>query len=532
MVTDILNRFKKLYMLRSYFIIGSLSLLIFSIGCKKDRLGKEGQQTISSLPLYPVKPFSILAKDVSGNGATAAGMLDGHKLNGVPGSLSYVNPRGSDIIDLVNSGKSIYKELFTANEFVVDQNNRNTVYPGSIIKGSSIENFSLVPVLGHSLPITVSVSIPTSPNRVSKTLPVPSAAGMFQTVRAALTNEFAGSAGFSRLNYEMKAFNYYQEMKQVYGYNAKGFAFFVTNHTNASSDLAKTEKKTAIMVKFLQQNFTVDMDIPEDGQLIDRTVDPSVFGGYQPYYVNSVTYGRLGIMTIESNEEQYKVETAFRKAFSFLGIVNGSNSLTSAETAILEAAEVKVSMVGVPGEEGVQVIQGLNGLSALLGKGLTYTAQTPGVPIVFKMRYVSDDRNFEAPFEVNYGEFDRVYARIEVDNVRDDVTGKLDAILRRSTADIYYAFYTDPNFLNATEAPNYVAFNYNIVVEGWQQTADGGMNYETPAKEFKMIRNKDKARRLLIAKDVVISKRFEYPNQLTEQVTTSYQEAPGKGYYP
>jgi thiol-activated cytolysin len=245
-----------------------------------------------------------------------------------------------------------------------------------------------------------------------------------------------------------------------------------------------------------------------------------------------VTYGRLGIMTIESNEEQYKVETAFRKAFSFLGIVNGSNSLTSAETAILEAAEVKVSMVGVPGEEGVQVIQGLNGLSALLGRGLTYTAQTPGVPIVFKMRYVSDDRNFEAPFEVNYGEFDRVYARIEVDNVRDEVTGKLDAILRRSTADIYYAFYTDPNFLNATEAPNYVAFNYNIVVEGWQQTADGGMNYETPAKEFKMIRNKDKARRLLIAKDVVISKRFEYPNQLTEQVTTSYQEAPGKGYYP
>lgn len=517
-------------MLSSYRIPVFLFVFFLCASCSKVRL-QEGSRSLSALPRYPVKPFSILAKDISGTGIIPVGVLSGHKQNGMPGSLSSVNPRGSDIIDVVNSGKSVYKELFTANEYVVDERNKNAVYPGSIIKGNSIENFSLVPILGYSRPITVSVSIPTSPNRVSKTIAMPSATAMYQTVRAALTNEFAGSAGFSRLNYEMKAFSYYQEMKQVYGYNSRAFTFFVTNKTNASSDLAKTEKKTAIMVKFLQQHFTVDMDIPEEGQLIDRNADPSVFEGYQPYYISSVTYGRLGIMTIESNEEQYKVESAYRKAFSFLGIVNGSNTLTSEETAILEAAEVKVSMAGVPGEEAVQTIRGLSGLSALLGKGLTYNAQTPGVPIVFKMRYVSNDANFEAPFEVNYGEFDRVHARIEVTNVRDKVTGNLDVTLRRSIADIYYAFYTDPYFINATQAPNYVAFNYNIVVEGWQQTANG-LNQDVPTKEFKMLRNTNKGTRVLIEKDAVISKRYEYPDGLTEQVSTSFQEAPGKGYYP
>jgi thiol-activated cytolysin len=520
----------------SYYrcLIG-VSVLFLAVSCSKERLHKDagkGSSALSSLPEYPVTPFSVLAKNANMYGITPEGMLSNHKQNGVPGTISGVTPRGSNITDVVNSGKSIYKELFTANEFVVDRNNSNTVYPGSIIKGNSIDNFSLVPVLGYGRPITVSVSIPASPQRVSKTIPVPSAAGMYQTVRAALTNEFSGSAGFSRLNYEMRSFSYYQEMKQLYGYNSKGFAFFVTNSTSTTTDLAKSEKKTAIMVKFLQQNFTVDMDIPEDGQLIDRNADPSVFGGFAPYYVSSVTYGRLGLMTIESNEEQYKVEAAYRKAFSFLGIVNGSNTLTSEESAILEAAEVRVSIAGVPGEEAVQTIKGLSGLAALLGKGLTYNAQTPGVPIVFKMRYVADDRNFEAPFEVNYGEFDRVYARIEIANRRDEVLNFSSVVLNRSTADIYYAFYMDPAFVTPVQAPNYIEFNYNVAIDSWRRRSNEPMVRDDNGQLPKKIRNADKGTKLLIEKDYIISTKYEYPDESIEFRGTSFLKAPGNGYFP
>jgi thiol-activated cytolysin len=514
----------------SYRNLILLSVFCMAASCSKERLAK-GDGSFAALPAYPVKSFSITAKDANMYGITPEGMLGAHKQNdGQPGTIS-VTPRGSDITDLVNSSKSIYKELFTANEFVVDKANSNTVYPGSIIKGNSIDNFSLVPVLGYGRPITVSVSIPTSPQRVSKTIPMPSAAGMYQTVRQALTNEFAGSAGFSRLNYEMRSFTYYQEMKQLYGYNSKGFAFFVTNNTTSTTDLAKTEKKTAIMVKFLQQNFTVDMDIPEEGQLIDRNADPSVFGGFAPYYVNSVTYGRLGLMTIESNEEQYKVEAAYRKAFSFLGIVNGSNTLTSEESAILEAAEVKVSMLGVPGEEAVQTIKGLSGLAAVLGKGLTYDAQTPGVPIVFKMRYVSDDRNFEAPFEVNYGEFDRVYARIEVENRRNEVLDYTSVILNRTTADIYYGFYLDPAFVTPIAAPNYVEFNYDVAIDSWRRRSNEPMVRDDNAPLPKKIRNTTKGTKLLIEKDYIISTRYDYPDESIEFRGTSFVKTPGKGYF-
>jgi thiol-activated cytolysin len=520
-----------------------ITIPVLLAGCMKEPAkeveGKKGRYSFSNLPDFAVTPFSVRGKapDSLQPGITSAALVNAHKLNGatdIPGTVS-VTPRGPEFKDIVNSTTYTYAELFDANEFVVNTTNSNTVYPGSIIKGSSIEDFTLNPVLGYGRPITVSVSIPTSPLKISKTLPIASPSGMFQAVRDALTTDFAGSAGNSRLNYDMKSFSYYQELRTLYGYNSKSNLLFVSNVTSGDKDLAKISRKTGIMVKFLQQNFTVDMDIPEEGQLIDRNVDPAVFGGYAPLYVSSVTYGRLGIMTIETDAEQSRAEEVFRKAFSVLGFINGGNSLTSEEMALIDASEIKVSVAGVRGEDAVQLVAGVQGLSTLLAKGMTYDAQTPGVPILFKMRKVNDDGNFAAPFQVNYGIYDKVYAGIEIENRHQ--TGGSGGGATYDIGDVYMAFYQWPNKVQPVAVPNFIALNYQVHTETVNRRygPEGYYNRSERDEDF-TTKNAAKNTRLLLKKDAVLTYHVRYynpsqPNDGNEsQSDYTYRLKPGNGY--
>lgn len=531
-----------MFAIKRLFIFAVVLALLSA--CRKPKADIIGEQqdrySFSQLPRYHLTPFKVKGKlpDSLHPFLDAAAVLAAHKAAGnpeIPGGGISVTPHGPSFTDGLNGATYNYAELFDANEFVVTTGNTNVVYPGSIIKGSSIEDFGLIPILGYGRPITVSVSIPTSPLKVSKTLPIATPSGMRQVVRDALTTDFAGSAGFSRFNYQMKAFTYYQELKTLYGYNTKSNLLFVTNSTHIDKNLAQISGKSGIMVKFIQQNFSIDMDIPEAGQLIDPNVDPSVYGGYQPIYISSVIYGRMGIMTIESEAEQSKAEATFRKAFNVLGIINGGNSLTSEETALIDAAEIKVSVAGVSGEEAVRLVGGVQGLTALLAKGMTYDAASPGVPIAFKMKDIATDSLIAAPFQVDYGTYDKVYASLEIENRYQVGTGGAGATYEYG--DLYLAFYQWPNKIQPVAAPNFVPFNYliNTVTENRQYGPNGYHNRSERNEDVK-VRNSLKNTRQLLQKDARLRYLVKYynPNQpnngnQSESIYT-YRLKPGPGY--
>ena len=532
----------------------SLTVFVVLLCCSCTRkeltdMTKPGGNRLATLPKFipPVVKVDVLnPKKNAGVLLTPEYVLNHRKLNGSPGTIAGVEPTGIRFTNGVNQATSVYTEMFNANEFVTNTTISNDVYPGSIIQGSTVADFALKGIYGHSKPITVSVSIPTSPQKVSKVIPVASSSAMRQVVRDALKNEFSGKGGFSTFNYEMKSFSYYQELKEFYGYNSKTNLLFVNNATGNGRNVDAISKRTGIMVKFLQQNFTIDMDIPEAGELIDRNTDPSIFGGVAPLYVSSVTYGRLGIMTIETQADEETATTVFRKAFSVLGIVNGSSSLTTEEKAIIDAAEIKVSVAGVSGEDAVRTITGLAGLSALITKGLTYTPESPGVPITFKMRYVNDDSNVAAPFEVNYGPFDKVYARVEYANHRNTIVDASNSI---DLADIYIAFYQDPNGTVPTQAYNFLKFNCNTTTidqypssTGSPDTGDipsGSAGTTTTATSSESFRNTPKGTRLLIYKDGTLFHSIKSGDPNTPSgfdnmtfYTFSYSLSEGDGYLP
>lgn len=275
--------------------------------------------------------------------------------------------------------------IFNANEFVISSGNNRVVYPGSIIKGESLTNFSLNGLYGYSKPIRVSATIPNTTNRILKNISAPSPTSTIQLVRDLLRNELSGTGSSTQYTYDVQPFSNYAEVNRFYGYAANASNFGTNTITKA----------TGVMIKFVIRNFTLNVEIPASGELIDRNIDPTVLNGHVPLYVNSVTYGRMGIVTFETNENQQIASTLLNKIFTSPGTFT-AGSLTATEKRILDEGNIKMSLNGVNISNGFP--GNLPDLIQSISQGLTYTPDSPGVPVLFKMRYTSDNSDVIVPF--------------------------------------------------------------------------------------------------------------------------------------
>lgn len=81
-----------------------------------------------------------------------------------------------------------------------------------------------------------------------------------------------------------------------------------------------------MFAKIVQRNYTVDMDLPADGNILLNHDDMGSVGKYDPIYISSITYGRMALISIESSESYDKVRIALQAALQ-AKVVNGKLSL-------------------------------------------------------------------------------------------------------------------------------------------------------------------------------------------------------------
>lgn len=210
-------------------------------------------------------------------------------------------------------GRTIYAQ---ADESLILPNLQRYIFPGSLLRGNSISDCNYTPITATINPITVSVSFPAK--TVVGTINHPSLSATRSFVNEVLQQEETVQQNAS-LNFSIDQFTSYDELRMAFGSNAKTSALFFGNSSSSSEKVHKISKKTGLYVRFVQRNFTIDMDIPSSGSLISGTLTANQTGGYSPVYAASVTYGRMGIMAIETDytyAESYKiVEQAFKSIF-------------------------------------------------------------------------------------------------------------------------------------------------------------------------------------------------------------------------
>jgi hypothetical protein len=382
---------------------------------------------------------------------------------------------------------------------------KDNFYLGNLIRGNSIASLDMIPLserLGHyeSRPISASVSFPGK-----------NVSGMFNP------NELSAAQFYSKLlqdnglvnsqnaaySYSLQEFTYYDELRTVFGSNVKVSALFYGSGSTSTNGVMKIAGKSGLVAKFVQKNFSLDMDIPEQGELY-ANLDLNAIEGYWPAYISNITYGSTGILVIESEENQDVVNSTFQKAFKVLGgLVSGTSELNSTEIATINNSTMKIYFIGPNGAEAVKRIVSVDELLGFIKKGSAFSAQTPGVPISFKMKSLKDNKTINNNFRID-APFDKIYAKINV-------------IQEGSLYGTYLDFYGDQDARIPIVAPARITFNmnnYRMVREG--SPRDGfHMVREGSAKQ---INNTSHVTRVKVLNATSAS----YPMKLTDPADGSY----------
>lgn len=370
-----------------YFMAAALCLIGLT-SCKKNESEKSMEITDQNSKNPALSgglkkfPQSVI-KISSLNGAATPNEL----LKGFKQSVSILR-------DSIWSNGNGHSVIALSDEQVILSRFIGIVYPGVILAGNSIANLDFNPVppfMYTQKPTVVSTSIQNT--IIKDTLSETRLSNARNSIAKILANNVHGELP-SSFSFNITPFSNYNELKLSFGSNINIADLF---RINTSGTNAKIKSNTGLIVKFTQKNFTVDMDLPTDGKLIEWTDDVPA---YSPVFINSVTYGRMAIMYIESRDSSEPLYLAFKAALN-IGIVKSDAAVTNDQKALISNATIKAYIINGQGQYAVTTISGYEDFKKYIIEGDKYSAQAPGTPISFKLRYLSDFSSFTTPFSID-----------------------------------------------------------------------------------------------------------------------------------
>lgn len=436
-------------------IIFIIILGLIIIGCTEEYLNEfdsKNEATKLYLPKYPEQTIEF----------TTTTHIPQRILNGSPDFAgdSKATRSGTLVRDSLWSNGFGITYFGMADESIVMDNMQRYIYPGSLLQGNTIADAEYKPVSVPIKPVTVSVSFPAK--KVKGVLNNPSLSSTRQFVNDIVRQEGIGKQTAS-LSFEIEQFTSYEELKILFGSNKKTSGIFFNKSSGEENFEHKISKGTGIAVKFVQKYFTLDMDIPHGG-LVNGDISGLV--KYSPVYVSSIAYGRMGIMTIETNESYLDAYSKINEAFSTL-FVNKQSYVNEAIKSLIQNATIKIYLIGSNGEAGVMTISGYDAFLKLITEGGEFNENNFGAPLYSSFSYLTDHSPYRINFKINV-DSPPVYARVEFRNSRLLTGGSSQGQDNTSfwgdyTHEVYLAFYADMGAKMRTIAPSYV--NFNIIEE-------------------------------------------------------------------
>lgn len=146
----------------------------------------------------------------------------------------------------------------------------------------------------------------------------------------------------------------------------------------------------------MPKNFEGVIDYPDDGNIFANNNNLSRFPN--AVYINSITYGRMAIISIESDASYNEVKSAFKIALNQKK-VNGTISMDAQAKKLLEEAEIRIWIRGGKGADVVKTVAGFDEFTNFIVNGGTFTKDVPGQPIFCTLNRVDDNSAFALQFD-------------------------------------------------------------------------------------------------------------------------------------
>lgn len=274
-----------------------------------------------------------------------------------------------------------------SNEIVVLNDYATPIYPGAAFTMNSVVNATFKPISGTNQPITLSTTlINTGYEKFDK--------ATRNNFLKYLSNQYK-TASFEEnpeFQYSMDTFTSYNELESVTGTSkSTSYLFFKKGKLDKNED-RRISKRTGIYIKFWQSSFSVIMDDPKIPYVtVDKNMQDSVV------FVNSITYGRLGIIALETEMNAEEAKSLTQKSFSAI-VVNGEESLTSEQKRFLQNCDAHVYIQGGNNKDACQTIDGLSAFTNYIQSG-RFSRNQSGVPIFASFEKVKDNSLAQIKFK-------------------------------------------------------------------------------------------------------------------------------------
>lgn len=335
-------------------------------------------------------------------------------------------------------------------DLIALQPNSANLWPGSMLRGLDASQGLLTPLGLPLAPVTFSVSLENLAGSPVGEMQSPSLSAFRQERNRILSADVTGATA-AALDFEIA--EVHSESQLAVALHA-GASWPGIADLAASFDFDSEEQHTRVLVDFTQAYYTIDVDTPDrpadffDPAVTADEVADRIGDGDPPVYVQSITYGRRALFTVETSESATRVEAALEAALSgTLGaLADAEVDVSFEDRSVLEESTIRAFVYGGSGAEAATLIDGVEGLLAYVRDGGDYSRDSPGAPIAYKLAYL-DNSVTELSFASEYTE--RVCTRNRTDMVATltelrpmdggDVGGNLElyghATIRVPTAD-------------------------------------------------------------------------------------------------
>lgn len=283
---------------------------------------------------------------------------------------------------------TVEKDVST-NETVVLPDYTPHVWLGNVLYRSSVVDCTYRPVSGLKKSVTASLTLlGTEPSVISS----PSYSMYMSYIKQQIPK--ASFKQNDEFFFSIEQFTSYNELKAAFGSNVNTNFLFWGSSSSSSGIEYHINKATGIYLKFWQSSFTAVMDTPSipyanvSAALMDSAV-----------YINSITYGRFGLLTLETNAEASYAKRMIQESFHTL-FTKGSSYITSEERTFLDGCDFKVYLIGGNGATAVQSFNGFTGFVDHITKG-QFSKEQPGVPIFCSFANVADNSLAKIKFKYN-----------------------------------------------------------------------------------------------------------------------------------
>ena len=266
------------------------------------------------------------------------------------------------------------------------------LYTGMILKGDQLNNGKMVPITEKADQLGLVFTVPSF---YIGWLQQPSYTSYMQEYRKALNEDDFSGQQIEEFEYDLKQFSKYSEMKLAFGANVDICSILKIEGSYESN---KVKHKTGLFARVCQKNFDAVIDYPEDGNIFK---DNSKLSKYpNAAYVNSITYGRMAIISIESDSSYSAVKSAFKVALT-LKKVNGEVSMDVQAKKLLQEADIRIWVRGGNGADVVKTIAGFDEFANFIVNGGTFTKEVPGQPIFCTANRADDNSAFALQFDTD-----------------------------------------------------------------------------------------------------------------------------------